>query len=1038
MLSPAAGATGTLVAHHEVAGAVIGTATQRADGAVIVPVYSGSGGTGALYRLREGRFRALYPGPATLSTAAASNADGVLVVGSTDGKVRALALDGHELWGFPTGGPIVADPAVAADGTVYVGSTDGKLYALKADGSQRWSYATGDWITAAASIGGDGTVYVGSTDGVLYALTSGGALRWRVNVGASIETPAALSQTGRLYVGTNEGEVLAVQTADGAILWRFNTGGIVGGSPVLGAGGTVYVGTLESPREPNDGVGYFHALRADGTLQWRRAVAQGVRSTAAVAADGTVIFGGGDGKIYAVDPTGAIRWSHAAGACVDAAPLLAADGTVCTGAGDGTFYVLGCSAGPAATDWPMFGGNPQRSSRDASASTVPTLCLQPQSRTVRAGAGTELAVVAAGSGLTYQWLRNGTPLVNASAAQLALANFKPANSGMYTVVVRGATTVASQPAIVGATIASKVAGEGEEVGADIRHANGNRYDQILLRGAGATITADPGQVTRLSFLDLNDDIVQVEFSGAGTLSLVLENPSGPTAPAKYNQSGVAYMKGHAGITIADADETTNVSVFSVGRMTAVNQGLFRREVFYDGLADVAFIAILSANGKFGGIRAANATFSASAGYTGIFAPGVEFVGPVYVGEIEARDAATAVLRLGSAPDVRITGGDLRQYSGPVQISGVARLKMADGTTSHGIVLAAQTIAGQLAEDGDVTAQLVVNPTRPAGPDPMRYGVHSVLEYGTPHGLINHVAALQRIGAQTSRNDFLWSQIEPEPGQFNWTVADEVVDALTAAGIEPLMVIWTSPRWANGSDDVSVVPTNESDFARWLAAYRNFARALAERYHDRVDHWELWNEPNLEEFWKPAPNVEAYARWATAIDSEIRAIDPLARVAYGSVTIPEVAYNERQIAGGDFIRGLYERHVRPRAVSVHPYMYENQPPEAGGPGDGKNTFRDVLVIRDVMLDYGSDEDIWITEYCWWAGPMFGNPSLSLTEQQQADYFAGSLEQIRRWPYVRRVVWFWDWDRPGSEFNGCGLIRVDGTLRPAALVLQNATK
>ncbi len=263
------------------------------------------------------------------------------------------------------------------------------------------------------------------------------------------------------------------------------------------------------------------------------------------------------------------------------------------------------------------------------------------------------------------------------------------------------------------TPAAKVTGAGTEVGSDIAHPNGNIYDQVLLQGTSATITADPGQVTRISFVDLTQDIVQVEFSGAGALSIYLDNPSGPATAANYNQPGVTYMKGHAGLVITGADETTNVSVFSVGKITAVNQGLFRSDVTYDGMADIAYLAIMTTDGKFGGVRTANASYFATSGITGICAPGVQFTGPVYVGDVTAYDAASPMLLLGSATDTEITGGDLWQAnSKAVQVSGISQLKFVDGTTSQGAVLPAQTDRSTLQQNGaDVTAQVVVNPNK---------------------------------------------------------------------------------------------------------------------------------------------------------------------------------------------------------------------------------------------------------------------------------------------------------------------------------------
>ena len=62
-------------------------------------------------------------------------------------------------------------------------------------------------------------------------------------------------------------------------------------------------------------------------------------------------------------------------------------------------------------------------------------------------------------------------------------------------------------------LATILAGSGSEVGSNIVHSNGNTYDQILLTGPSVTVSADPGQVVRISYLDLGGDIVQTKFSG---------------------------------------------------------------------------------------------------------------------------------------------------------------------------------------------------------------------------------------------------------------------------------------------------------------------------------------------------------------------------------------------------------------------------------------------------------------------------------------------------------------------------------------------
>src|SRR5262249_7092298 len=150
-----------------------------------------------------------------------------------------------------------------------------------------------------------------------------------------------------------------------------------------------------------------------------------------------------------------------------------------------------------------------------------------------AGSSTTLTAAASGT-VTYQWQRNGANVSNganvagATTASVNLTNLASADTGVYTAVISssGASST-TNPAIVGVTTTSKAIGAGSEVAANIAHPNGNIYDQVLLTGAAASITADNGQVTRISYIDLSDDIVQIEFGGAGTLSVVLDNASGP-------------------------------------------------------------------------------------------------------------------------------------------------------------------------------------------------------------------------------------------------------------------------------------------------------------------------------------------------------------------------------------------------------------------------------------------------------------------------------------------------------------------------------
>lgn len=354
-----------------------------------------------------------------------------------------------------------------------------------------------------------------------------------------------------------------------------------------------------------------------------------------------------------------------------------------------------------------------------SVDVAPTITTQPAAQVAAMGASLTLTAAANGTPApTFQWRRNGRAIAGATAATYTKTNTQPGDAGLYSVVVTNAAgTATSSTVVVGLTSTELLVGSAfsDPAWRTLQHPSGNVYTQILLTGAAATVTADPGKVTRLSYIDLQDDIVQLEFSGSGSMTVTLDNPTGPALPAKYNQA-VEYMRGHASVVIAGASANTFFSAFSVGSATAVNQTLFRSDVAYDGHADLARLVIQSPNGQFGGLFMGNAAFNETQGETGLYAPGVSVINNIRTHDLTAFDQARPVLRFGSTPNsdngVRITGGNLQQPNArAIDLSGVNKVTMGAGTDSHGRAEAAQSSQARFETNGaDITNTVVVNPT----------------------------------------------------------------------------------------------------------------------------------------------------------------------------------------------------------------------------------------------------------------------------------------------------------------------------------------
>ena len=105
-----------------------------------------------------------------------------------------------------------------------------------------------------------------------------------------------------------------------------------------------------------------------------------------------------------------------------------------------------------------------------------------------------------------------------------------------------------------------------------------------------------------------------------------------------------------------------------------------------------------------------------------------------------------------------------------------------------------------------------------------------------------VAEWADMGIEQVRILALWSRIAPNhaEGAYDWTSLDHAVDRVVAAGMEPMLnVTGPGPLWVSRRSE-----RGEPRYDPDPALYGEFARAVAERYGDRVDRYILWNEPNL--------------------------------------------------------------------------------------------------------------------------------------------------------------------------------------------------
>jgi hypothetical protein len=301
------------------------------------------------------------------------------------------------------------------------------------------------------------------------------------------------------------------------------------------------------------------------------------------------------------------------------------------------------------------------------------------------------------------------------------------------------------------------------------------------------------------------------------------------------------------------------------------------------------------------------------------------------------------------------------------------------------------------------------------------GAHSTLAFdGDPGHRAETVAAIHQVlHPQVVRDSLLWSQIEPVQGRRDWSRADSVVEDLRNADIEPLLVVIGSPSWANGTSESSPqsylqVPPRGPALDSWLRRYSGFIAAAVRRYHDYVRRWEIWNEPNLVDFWRPRPDPVAYRQVYETLRSTILRTDPTAEVAVGGLGGLSVA-PPPSIPGLTFLRRFTRTRPPIDNLAIHPYTTPDHAPDVHVPG--QNNFDDVGRVRRQLVADRERASIWVTEWGW--------SSARVGRKRQARYLKRSLQMLdHRYRFVRLATYFADRDRPPELFQGL----LDEHLKP----------
>ncbi|HEX9104725.1 MAG TPA: hypothetical protein VF997_21085 [Polyangia bacterium] len=289
------------------------------------------------------------------------------------------------------------------------------------------------------------------------------------------------------------------------------------------------------------------------------------------------------------------------------------------------------------------------------------------------------------------------------------------------------------------------------------------------------------------------------------------------------------------------------------------------------------------------------------------------------------------------------------------------------------------------------------------------------------------AQLDRLGAlgvSVVRRDFLWAELEPSPGAFDFAAEDAAVDDSAARGLVTIGLLAYDAPWAAADGDIATPPDPQK--------FAAFVEATVKHFAGRVDTWEIWNEPNVSTFWKPRGDGFEYAKLLAAAAPAVRRANPKATVLLGGLLYHEEAI----VVGADsFLEDAFTFNPDLGSLfdvlALHPYVrYPPQAPPEQQDSREQPVGEIVARMRALLAYYGAPKPVWVTEYGW---PIYG----TVDEATQARFTVRGAVEAMAAGAERVCIYTLDDGPNPTAFppeDAFGLYRNDGTAKRAATALH----
>lgn len=362
-----------------------------------------------------------------------------------------------------------------------------------------------------------------------------------------------------------------------------------------------------------------------------------------------------------------------------------------------------------------------------------------------------------------------------------------------------------------------------------------------------------------------------------------------------------------------------------------------------------------------------------------------------------------------------------------------------------------------------------------------FGIHVYADKERADVLAEQVFEL---GVDWVKIDVAWSELEAEPGIYDYETLDAMVEAFESIDVKIMLNVFDAPGWSRESYTAKLnsefrayggPPEDLNDLAYFLAN-------LATRYAGLVDAYEIWKSPNLLKYWSAPiyleePELTEGGDYGVPDEVQLgaRYYAPLLKVAYDAIKshderamvisagLAPVGFSDgyNSIETGAFLRGMLDAGAAASSDAIGAVFSASAVPPTLAccdkpPGVASHYesflqyFPELLnFYSEVIGEYGhSDTPIFVTQMGWGtsegvnrAVPSSGFEWLTYTsEAEQALYVSQAFQIVQKMENVSAMILY--------NLNGCAaggdeacffsLVDAGGERRPVYDAYRDAPK